>query len=89
MFLIFEGIIKSPVKLEHPENASFSIAVTVCGISIDCKFIHLEKAASPIEVTVAGIINFPSNPVHSINAWNPIDVTPFGILISPVSLLQK
>ena len=82
MFLIFEGIIKSPVKLEHPENAE-----------------------PPIDVTVSGIINFPSNPVHSINklfsiavieddnfilikeehsekAYSLIDVTESGIFIS-------
>lgn len=60
MFLIFEGIIKSPVKLEHPENAEPPIDVTVSGIiNFPSNPVHSINAWNPIDVTPFGILISP------------------------------
>ena len=67
-------------KLSQLENAPGPILVTLLGIMIEVRPLHLQNAKSSILVTLLGIVTEVS-PQQSLNAPKPILVTLLGIVI--------
>lgn len=76
MLVMLFGIVREPVKPEHPLNVKDPIDEIVFGrVSVPVKPLQLRNAPVPKLVMLFGILRLPISPEHPRNASLPIVVT--------------